>query len=731
MDPDNMFNPFAAALGWVVLHSLWQITLIYLLFRVAARIWRKHPRAIYHAALLGMTASVVWAVLTFSTAWENYQWSREWNVVPAEENVPAVPAPEVAPLLQVVQVADVPIPWRRQFIRAYESWAAPVGWFWSLCALLLVLRLLGGYWLSRRIRRSGVAPVPEQWRQQLQQWSVVLEIKRPVRWLESTRVSQPLTLGFWKPVVLFPAGLLFQLQPGQVEALLLHELAHIRRHDYLINLVQLALEVCFFYHPLFWLLSKEARRQREYCCDDLVLRYCPDRLLYAQTLTNLQYTHLTLNQFAMHAIGKSAFAQRIFRLFNLEPENAQRSPGIFILGIVLLSAAALGWSSFTQKPQPAPSELALVFPDRTPAETAQAPVVTQHKPAATALVIAPDTVSPSVIAVEATNMNVFYIGVDNPVTVAAPGYDCAELTVRLLGPGTLTALGDCRYNVVATAPGELGIAVFSKKNNLEKELGVKMYRVKRIPADPALRFEQNKNAPKAKVAAVAAPSPSLAEYARPPVEFEPLPATIPSPTVAVAANKMNVFYVGVNNPITVVVPGYKCGELELRLSGGTASGSLIPLGDCRYFVRVSKPGTINVGVFTRKHKKEVQLGVQTFRAKWIPDPVPYLADYSQSNTVSQAEIRNMLSRKLEAVIENFDYDNAHCAISQYTLAIREANADVIEYVIRDNKIPGVVLDKMEELPVGSVIYILEPHAKCPGDSAPRVLLGDLVFKVVP
>lgn len=723
-----MFNFLAAALGWMILHSIWQITLIYLLFRVAARIWRKHPRAIYHAALLGMAASAVWAVLTFCTAWENYQWSRGWNAVPAGENLPAVPAPEIAPLLPAVHVADAPIPWHRQLVRAYESWAAPVGWFWSLCALVLLLRLWGGYWLSRRIRHTGVTPVPEQWQQPLRHWSAALEIKRPVRWLESTRVSQPLTLGFWKPVVLFPAGMLLQLHPGQVEALLLHELAHIRRHDYLVNLVQLALEVCFFYHPLFWLLSKEARRQREYCCDDLVLRYCPDRLLYAKTLTNLQYTLHTLNQFAMHAIGKSAFAQRIFRLFNLEPEKAQRSPGFFIVGIVLLSVAALGWSSFTQKPQPAPSELALVFPEKQTAEMAPASVATQHEPAAVALAIAPDTVSPSVIAVEATNMNVFYIGVDNPITVAAPGYDCADLTVRLLGPGTLTALGDCRYNVVATAPGELGIAIFSKKNNLEKELGVKMYRVKRIPADPAVRFDQKTTAPRENVAAVVEPSPAPAEFAHPPVEFEPLPAEIPSPAVAVAANKMNVFYVGVNNPITVAVPGYKCGELELRLSGGT--GTLIPLGDCRYVVRVSKPGMINVEVYTRKHKKDVQLGMQTFRAKWIPDPVPYLADYSPSNTVSQAEIRNMLSRKLEAVIENFDYDNAYCSISQYTLAIREANADVVEYKIRENKIPEAVLDKLEELPVGSVIYILEPHAKCPGDSAPRVL-GDLVFKVVP
>ncbi len=732
MDTANLFNLFAAALGWMVLHSVWQITLIYLLFRVVARMWRKHPRAIYHAALLGMVAGAVWAVLTFFIAWENYQWSREWYTAPGREILPAEPVPEAAPFHPAVVTVAAPTPWHRQLARAYESWAAPVGWFWSLCALLLVLRLWGGYWLCRRIRRIGVAPVSEQWQQQLHHWSAALQIQRPVRWLESTRVSQPLTLGFWKPVVLFPAGMLLQLQPGQVEALLLHELAHIRRYDYLVNLVQLVLEVCFFYHPLFWLLSKAAHRQREYCCDDLVLRHYPDRLLYAKTLTNLQYTHHTLNQFAMHAIGKSAFAQRIFRLFNLEPEKAQRSPGLMLFLVALFCATALSWMAFRPEPLPEPSELALVFPETK----AAAPVILSQpspvQPAAAEAVIAPDTSSPTVIAIETAKMNVFYIGVDNPITVAAPGYACSDLTVRLSGPGTLTALGDCRYIVQASAPGEIYVALFAQKNGFEVDLGVKSFRVKRIPADPAVRFEPQPQPQPQPVSAaptpVADPTPVPSRSAFPPIEFEPVPAAVPQPTpIAVAATKMNVLYIGVNNPINVAVPGYKCDELELRLSGG--SGSLHPAGSCQYYIRTTQPGVLNLEVYTRKNGKKVQLGVERFRVKWLPAPASFLADYSHNSSLPRAEIRNAMSRELEAVIENFDYD-AHCSITQFTLAIWPEKEDVVELVVRGNRIPETMLERLEKLPAGSKIFIFNPYAKCPGDSAPRVL-GDLAFEVVP
>ncbi len=494
MESALFWNTLAAAIGWAVLHSIWQITLFYLLYRFASWCWPQQSRALYVFALAGMVGSAVWAGVTFAGVWRQYAQSRAWEAIsaPLQRALPEIASPA---LLTVT--ASNPATWQQQFDHWCASLAAPIGGLWGFGALILMLRLLGGYWLSRRIRRVGVAPMPEPWEQQCRCWCAKLGIRRSVDWLESVQVGQPLTLGFWKPVVLFPAGLVLQLCPEEVEMLLLHELAHIRRHDYLVNLLQLALEVCFFYHPLFWLMSKEARRHREYCCDDLVLRHAPDRLLYAKTLTNLQHTYsFTQNQFAMHAIGKSAFAQRIFRLFHVRPDKAQRSPGLMLLLGFLLTGAALTWSAFSTKPLPAPAELPLVFQVKNNAPSDAAPTTAKRSPSdkteKKSVVLlgegpVSDSLPPAVVAVGADKMNVFYIGVDNPITVAVPGYNCSELSARLVGEGQITGLGDCRHIVLVTQPGTVSIEIYAMEKGAQKLLGVRQFRVKRIP-DPVVRL---------------------------------------------------------------------------------------------------------------------------------------------------------------------------------------------------------------------------------------------------
>lgn len=495
MELSNFWQALACALGWTVFHSLWQISLLYLVYRLAAWIWRRHSRALYLAACLVMAGSAVWAVVSFAGAWKHYAQQAEWEAEAAL--LLAMPIEIVQQQAPVKLIAAKPLPWYQQFDQIYESWAAPVGWLWCLGALVLALRLLGGYWLLRQVRQSGQAGIPEHWLQRCEHWRQELGIRRPVRWLESVRVSQPLTIGFWKPLVLFPAGMLLQLRPEQVEVLLLHELAHIRRYDYLVNLFQLALEVCFFYHPLFWSLSRAARQQREYCCDELVLRQQPERLLYAKTLTELQLSSITLNQFAMHAIPKSAFAQRILRIVNIRPDKAQRSPGFLLFLFILLTGTALSWSSFTKPAPPKPSEITLVLPEKSVPNTASAPTVfvpanLPESPSAQTLFAqseaAPDTLPPSIVAVEVNKMNVFYIGIDNPITVAVPGYDCAALQVRLSGTGKLISKGSCQYIVQVREPGNVDIEIFSNENGQEQQLGVKKFRVKRIP-DPVVHLE--------------------------------------------------------------------------------------------------------------------------------------------------------------------------------------------------------------------------------------------------
>ncbi|MFN0015095.1 MAG: M56 family metallopeptidase [Saprospiraceae bacterium] len=491
MESTLFWNTLATAIGWAVFHSIWQITVVFVLYRVAFWCRPQQSRALYLLALAGMLGSAVWTCVTFAGAWQEYAQTQVWE---------AMLRPDVAAQFEVttptfkITPATEPISWKQRLDIWYESIAVPVGGLWLAGAFFLVLRLLGGYWLSWRIRRVGVSPMPGQ--HLCRNWCEKLGIRRTVTWLESAHVAQPLTLGFWKPVVLFPAGLVLQLLPEEVEMLLLHELAHIRRHDYLVNLLQLIFEVCFFYHPLFWLLSKEARRHREHCCDDLVLQHEPDRLLYAKVLTNLQHIHpFTQNQFAMHAIGQSAFAQRIFRLFNARPDKAQRSPVLVAFLAVVLMGAAFTWSAFSAKPLPAPAELPVVLPVKNNDPTDAASQTVEGSPSAkpennsftpVGDQAEPDSLPPAVVFVGADKMNVFYIGVDNPITVAVPGYICSDLSARLVGEGQITGLGDCRHIVVVKKPGTVSIEIYAQEKGVEKLLGVRHFRVKRIP-DPVVR----------------------------------------------------------------------------------------------------------------------------------------------------------------------------------------------------------------------------------------------------
>ncbi|TAK14966.1 MAG: M56 family metallopeptidase, partial [Acidobacteria bacterium] len=158
---------------------------------------------------------------------------------------------------------------------------------WLLGVATLSLRLtlgwLGVRRLTRRVTEAGANVQAVAHR-----LAVALNIRARVRIVESALVKVPAVIGAFKPVVLLPAAAMSGLSMAQVEALVAHELAHVRRHDYLVNLLQSAVETLLFYHPAVWLVSRRIRQDRELCCDDLALVVCGDRVAYASALADLE-----------------------------------------------------------------------------------------------------------------------------------------------------------------------------------------------------------------------------------------------------------------------------------------------------------------------------------------------------------------------------------------------------------------------------------------------------------
>src|SRR5438552_777653 len=192
------------------------------------------------------------------------------------------------------------------------QWAVLV-WFGGVVALSL--RLASGWLVTRQLGRVGTSSVPDACREAVARLATRLRVTRPVRVLESAVVQVPAVIGWLRPVILLPASALTGLTPLQLDALLAHELAHVRRYDYLVNVIQSVIETLLFYHPAVWWVSQQVREEREHCCDDLAVAVCGDAHFYATALLGMERLRAATPAFALAAAGRGgSLRDRIRRL---------------------------------------------------------------------------------------------------------------------------------------------------------------------------------------------------------------------------------------------------------------------------------------------------------------------------------------------------------------------------------------------------------------------------------
>ncbi|HVW11988.1 MAG TPA: M56 family metallopeptidase [Bryobacteraceae bacterium] len=186
---------------------------------------------------------------------------------------------------------------------------------WLLGIIIFSIRLAGGWMLTSRLRSQLTRAVPLTWQQRFDELRARLGLSRPVRLVASPLIQSPTVIGWWRPVVLVPLGAFTGLEPALVAGLLAHELMHIRRHDYLVNALQCAVEAVLFYHPAVWWISRQIREEREQCCDDMAVALCGDTLTYVRALAELE-SRRTMAPPALAATGGS-LAARIARLLGI------------------------------------------------------------------------------------------------------------------------------------------------------------------------------------------------------------------------------------------------------------------------------------------------------------------------------------------------------------------------------------------------------------------------------
>ena len=168
--------------------------------------------------------------------------------------------------------------------QSLEPWLPSIVALWVIGVCTFALRPVASWWTVRRLRVLGTSSVPEAIGRIFEQAVAKARLRTPVRILQSSLIKVPAVVGYFRPLVLIPLSLAAGLPPEQLEAVLIHELAHIRRRDYLVNLFQALVETLFFYHPAVWWVSSQVRCERENCCDDAALLLCHSQTDYAKAL---------------------------------------------------------------------------------------------------------------------------------------------------------------------------------------------------------------------------------------------------------------------------------------------------------------------------------------------------------------------------------------------------------------------------------------------------------------
>jgi beta-lactamase regulating signal transducer with metallopeptidase domain len=233
------------------------------------------------------------------------------------------------------------VPGRPESAPHYFLWLVEV---WFAGVVLLSLRSAGGILLVERLRRKETVPLAKELLDMCVALQQRMGLKRAVQYCESLHLDAPAVAGWIRPVVLLPVSALAGLTEAQLEAVIAHELVHIRRYDVFINLFQVAVETLLFYHPAVWWIGKRVRTEREHCCDDAAVAMCGNAVTYAYALTHLAESKAA-PELAM-AANRSPLVRRIARLLGANNaaesvRGATLSAGVLCLSAALLAGGAL------------------------------------------------------------------------------------------------------------------------------------------------------------------------------------------------------------------------------------------------------------------------------------------------------------------------------------------------------------------------------------------------------
>ncbi len=333
-------HPMTNQIGMVLIHFLWQAALVAIVFGAILKMQaRCSSQTRYLTALLGLLVMSLLPLmaLVISDRGAEFSESVASNVVGSDSNISLQSNGGVSAGIAEAAVVEAlkgpgvePVSDSHAFhseftlldslrLRAILPWFVTV---WCIGVLSLAIRLMLGLNRIRLWRQSATEIATPKLMEMRDRLCKQMGLKKPIRFLESVCSSSPFVVGWIRPAVLIPSSIISGLTPRELEVILVHELAHIRRHDYLINIAQAIIETVLFYHPAVWWLSNRVRVERENCCDDIAIELFEDRKTFVNALAKVETIRCRDFQVVV-AAGGGSLINRMRRILDKQPPHGQ------------------------------------------------------------------------------------------------------------------------------------------------------------------------------------------------------------------------------------------------------------------------------------------------------------------------------------------------------------------------------------------------------------------------
>ncbi len=444
MDTMNWIrNGEIVALGWTLLHFCWQGTALAMLYAIASRITMHASKNLrYAVGMVVLALMPLAAVITFIEQERLLvRIPRDGHDVVASQlggihNTIVNAMPLAAP---AVERSELWIAWNADRLL---PWVVGI---WLAGVLLLALRAAGGWWRLEQVRRGARNVIPPEIDASFRRIARRLRMGRKIALYLSDEVISPLAMGVWRTAIILPVSAVMQLSPSQLEAVLAHEMAHVRRWDYLGNLLQTAVECLLFFHPAVWWVSRRTRDLRELCCDEVAAQSCVDPTIYVEALLQLEEQRTMRLQLAtaLHGRGGSLL-KRVKQLLGEEITMERETMcgvrigvvGAVVLALVVAPVMAKGLK--THNSTQSHVEQNVTDAVAPAAQPVVAPAMQSPTPQAATLPARP---APAVASLEPPTPVADPRPLPNPATDVAPGQD----TPKQGGADYLNKMRDAGY----------------------------------------------------------------------------------------------------------------------------------------------------------------------------------------------------------------------------------------------------------------------------------------------